>query len=709
MTRTVDIDIGGTFTDCFVVWDERTVSGKSLTTRHNLSLGFKRALKQAAAKLDLSFDEVLAQIDTLRYSTTIATNALVERKGPKLGLITTMGHEDTALIGKGSQWAHGLTNEEQRNVAGMRKPEPLIPKEMTVGLRERIDCLGKVVIPLKRDEVLEKVQYLVDKGCRGFVVSLLWSFLNPAHEQMVKQIIRDEYPDVYLGNAPVMLSSEVAPKLGEYPRTMTTILNAYLHAEMKEELTSLAEDLRDQGFHKPVLIVHNSGGTAKTSRTTAVATHNAGPVAGLLGAAYLAKNLYGYDNVIVSDMGGTSFDIGVMARGSIRFYQFNPIIDRWQVNISMIETKAIGAGGGSIAWMHPTYRTIQIGPQSAGSMPGPAALDMGGTQPTVTDADIVLGYIDPDYYLGGRTRLNKQRAVDAVRGQIAEPLGIEVEEAALRIKRIVDGNMGNEIFKETALKGFDPREFVLFSYGGAGPTHCSGYAGYVGVSRVVTFPFASVFCAFGASTMDIMHQYERSRHVVLFDPKSGGLFDDYELFNRTVEELQALAVRDMQGEGFDPGRIMWSLELEMRYGTQLNSARVPSPRVFLRDPGDVQAVLDAHTGEYKVVYGEIAAYPEGGVEVDTFVLKAMVPTDKHCFPQAPLAGADPGRARKGRRTGWWEDGPRQTDIYDRSLLEAGNVVEGHAVVEAEDTTCVIPGDKIFRIDAFLNGMIEDAE
>lgn len=707
MTKTIDIDIGGTFTDCFVVWNDQTVSGKSMTTRHNLSLGFKRALKEASGKLDLSLHEVLAGTDTLRYSTTIATNALVERKGPKLGLITTMGHEDTIYIGKGSQWAHGLTVDEQRNVAGMRKPVPLIPTEMTVGLRERVDCFGKAVIPLQREEILEKVQYLVDKGCRGFIVSLLWSFLNPTHEQMVKRIIQDEYPDVYLGNAPIMLSSEVAPKLGEYARTMTTILNGYLHAEMKEELTALAEDLRDEGFRKPVLIVHNTGGTAKTSRTTAVATHNAGPVAGLLGAAYLAKNLYDYDNVIVSDMGGTSFDIGVMARGSIRFYQFNPIIDRWQVNISMIETKAIGAGGGSIAWIHPNYKTVQIGPHSAGSMPGPAAFDLGGTQATVTDADIALGYINPDYYLGGRARLNKDRSFAAIKEHIADPLDIEVEEAALRIKRIVDGNMGNEIFKETALKGFDPREFVLFSYGGAGPTHCCGYAGYVGVKKIVTFPFASVFCAFGASTMDVMHQYEVSKHIIAFDPKSGSLLSDYDRFNGVVEELQRTAIRDMQGEGFDPGRIIFSLELEMRYGTQLNSARVPSPRVRVDSPEDVRAVLDAHTSEYKVVYGPIAAYPEGGVEIDTFVLKATVPSEKYSFPAFALEPADASAAHKAQRLVWWEEGPRDTNIYDRNLLRAGNVVEGPAVIEAEDTTYVIPAGKIFRIDQFLNGNIED--
>ncbi len=708
MSASIDIDIGGTFTDCFVVWDDKIVTGKSLTTRHNLSLGFKRALKECAGKLDISLEELLGKTDTLRYSTTIATNALVERKGPKLGLITTMGHEDLIYIGKGSQWAHGLTNEEQRNVARMKKPEPLVPIEMTVGVRERIDCFGNVVIPLRREEVLEKIQYVVDKGCRGFVISLLWSFLNPVHEQMIKRIIKEEYPDIYLGNVPIMLSSEVAPKLGEYARTMTTILNAYLHSEMKEELTTLAEDLRDEGYRKPILIVHNTGGTAKTSRTAAVATHNAGPVAGLLGAAHIAQNLYGYDNVIVSDMGGTSFDIGVMAKGHVRFYQFNPIIDRWLVNISMIETKAIGAGGGSIAWLHPTYGTIQIGPQSAGSMPGPAAFDMGGTEPTITDADIVLGYINPDYYLGGRAQLNKERSIEAIKTKIADPLGIEVEEAALRIKRIVDGNMGNEIFKETALKGFDPRDFVLFSYGGAGPTHCCGYASYVGVKKVVTFPFASVFCAFGASTMDVMHQYELSKHAILYDPKTASYLDDYEEFNRVVSELQQSAIRDMQGEGFDPERIVFTLELEMRYGTQLNSTRVPSPRLFVHSPEDVRAILDAHTQEYSYVYGAIGAFPQGGVEVDTFIIKASVPMTKHRFTRYPSNGANPVAALKARRLVWWEDGPRETNIYQRDSLRCGNVVEGPAIVEAEDTTYVIPEGKLFRIDEFLNGNIEDA-
>jgi N-methylhydantoinase A/acetone carboxylase, beta subunit len=320
----------------------------------------------------------------------------------------------------------------------------------------------------------------------------------------------------------------------------------------------------------------------------------------------------------------------------------------------------------------------------------------------------VLGYINPDYYLGGRNRLNKERSVEAIKSRIADPLGIEVEDAALRIKRIVDGNMGNEIFKETALKGFDPREFVLFSYGGAGPTHCCGYAGYVGVQKTVTFPFASVFCAFGASTMDVVHQYELSKHLILFDPKSGSLLDDYDAFNQAVEELQRVAVRDMQGEGFDPSRITWNLELEMRYGTQLNWARVPSPRVVVSSPDDVKAIIDTHTNEYINVYSALAAYPEGGVEVDTFILKAIVPIEKYRFPRFASEGADAGAARKGARQVWWDDGPCETSIYERGLLRSGNVVQGPAVIEAEDTTYVVPADKVFRLDEFLNGTIESA-
>ncbi|MDP6561170.1 MAG: hydantoinase/oxoprolinase family protein, partial [Candidatus Binatia bacterium] len=366
MLNSINVDIGGTFTDCFVVYQGKTAEGKSSTTRYNLSVGFMKAIQDALKKLDVSLKEVLQETEIVRYCTTIATNTLIERKGPKLGLITTAGQEDSIFIGRGRQWCDGSTFEERRNLARVQKPQPLIPREMVVGVRERVDCKGQVIIPLSREEVLEKVQYLVDQGSRGFVVSLLWSFLQPSHERMIKEVIEEEFPPSYLGNMPIILSSDLIPKHGEYYRAITTILNAYMHTELAEELRGLGEQLQDYGFKRALTIVDNSGGSASVIKMPAIRTYNSGPVAGVMGAPLLAKT-YELNNVILTDMGGTSFDIALLLKGQPQFYEFRPVIERWRVLISPLEVKAIGAGGGSIAWIDPLGR-LRIGPQSAGSM-----------------------------------------------------------------------------------------------------------------------------------------------------------------------------------------------------------------------------------------------------------------------------------------------------------------------------------------------------
>ena len=363
MKASIDVDIGGTFTDCFVAIDGKTMFTKTPTTGYNLSVGFMRALKNAAGILEVSLDELLRSTGIIKYSTTIAMNTLLQRSGPKLGLITTEGFEGTVVIGKAGRWEDGLSLHEARNMARVTKPEPPIPQEMTRGVKERIDSTGKVLRPLDEDDVLEKVQSLVNMGARGFVVSLLWSFANPDHEQKIKEIIETEYPDTYLGRVPVMLSSEVCPKAREYTRTVTVMLNAYLHQSMGEELSGMGDELRDYGYKKPLMMVHNTGGMAEVFRTSAVQTYNGGPVAGLIGGAYAGK-LLGFDNVVVADMGGTSFDLGCIVAGSTRFYQFRPIIDRWWVDATMLETRSIGAGGGSIAWRNPAMgNRLEVGPK----------------------------------------------------------------------------------------------------------------------------------------------------------------------------------------------------------------------------------------------------------------------------------------------------------------------------------------------------------
>jgi N-methylhydantoinase A/acetophenone carboxylase len=290
---------------------------------------------------------------------------------------------------------------------------------------------------------------------------------------------------------------------------------------------------------------------AKLTRTRVIDTYQSGPVAGIMGGAFRARSL-GIGNAICTDMGGTSFDLGLIVSGRPRYYSLRPVIDRWAVDLPLLEVKSIGAGGSSVAWLNAAFgNRLEVGPRSAGSMPGPACYGMGGTKPTVTDADVVLGYVNPENFLGGRMQLEAKRAQDAIRRHIAKPGGMSVEQAAYSIKRIVDQKMGVEIFKELVLKGFDPREFALFAYGGAGPTHCCGYAEALGIRRILLFPESSVFCAYGSSTLEVTHVYERARPLSLYDPASGAFLSDMQAFNDTVEGLEAELRRDMAAEGLD--------------------------------------------------------------------------------------------------------------------------------------------------------------
>ena len=636
-------------------------------------------------------------------------NRLIERKGPKLGLLITEGFEDTTLIGRASQWSDGVPLKYQRNIAGVDRPEPLIPKELIVGVRERVDSRGEFVRPLDEQDLLAKIQYLVDAGVRGFVVSLLWSFLEPAHERRIKEILEQEYHAAFLGAMPVFLSSDVAPRMYEYPRTMMTILNAYLHQSMYEELSGIGDELRDRGYGRPMMMIHNTGGMASVLRTSAVNTYNGGPVAGLMGSAFIG-GLYGYSNVVATDMGGTSFDIGMVAAGSPRFYQFMPIIDRWVVDATIVDCHSIGAGGGSIARVNELIANrVEVGPESAGSMPGPAAYNQGGTEPTVTDADVALGYVNPDNFHGGRIRLNRARAERALRERIAEPLGVSVQEAALAVRRIVDANMGQAIRRETVLKGFDPREFILFAFGGAGPTHCCGYARFAEMDRIVVFPFAPTFCAFGSSTMDVVHVYERSRHLHLLHPTTARYLDDYEAFNETVEALQNVARRDFSGEGYELSDVTYELELDMKFGGQLNVKRVSSPVLRLASEADVISVREAFEQEYSAAYSPLGLNPEAGIEIHNFVVRGRVAQAKPELERHAFVGEDPAGARATTRAAHWEGiGTVPTPVFDHELIRCGNVIDGPAIIEAEDTTIVIEPGWRYTLDEYLNGVMEHA-
>ena len=704
--NSIDIDVGGTFTDLVLNFDGQSLIKKVPTTPYDLSVCFSKVIEAGAASVGLTMDQLLPAIDMVRYSTTIALNRLIEKKGPRLGLITTEGHEDVVLIGRGAQWIDGTRVAERRNLAIQKKPDPLIPRDLIVGVKERIDSRGQIVRPLDEEDVRAKVRTLVNRGVRGFVVSLLWGFLNPKHEKRIKEIIRDEYKEFHIGFLPVVLGGQVVGKLGEYERTMAAILDAYLQRSMQIELSAMWDKLRDRGYTKPLLMIQSSGGIAEVFRTAASRTFNSGPVSGLMGAHHVAKTL-GYKNVVMSDMGGTSFDVGLVVEDSVRSYDFRPIIDRWMVGITMIKTFSIGAGGGSIAWLDKLLENrIQVGPKSAGSMPGPACFNPGGTEPTVTDADVVLGYLNPEFYYGGKLRLKKERAIQAIREKIAKPLGIEVEQGAQIIRKIVNGNMASAIMKEVHLRGYSPEEFILFVGGGAGATHVEGYM--ADIPKAITFNFSPVFCAFGSSTMDIMHVYEASKKITLMEPGTQRLAEDFSGYNSAVEKLIEQAKQDLVADGLSVDAARYVLELDMLYGGQFHVKRTLSPKLSLHSAADVLAVCAAFEKEFSEAFSPFVVNPEGGVFIESFILKAIVPTKKIELPRLKLEGNDPSPAAKGERPVFWTDagGFRPTPTFAYELLRPGNVVEGPAVVEGEYTTLVVPPSMRFSMDDRSLGVLE---
>jgi N-methylhydantoinase A/acetophenone carboxylase len=699
--NTIDIDVGGTFTDMVLTLDGETSYRKVPTTPYDLSVGFMQVVEEAAGEAGLSLDDLVGRVETVRYSTTVAMNRLLERSGPRVALMTTEGHEDATLIGKGAQWIDGTRIDERRALPHQHKPRPVVPRELIVGIKERIDARGEVIRPLDEAHVREQVRRLVDRGARAFVVSLLWSFVNPAHERAVKRIIREEYRDYHVGYLPVILSSEVVSRLGEYGRSNTAILDAYLQRSMQIELSGTWDKLRERGYRGPFFMIHNTGGCADLFKTTASRTYNGGPIAGLIGARDIARQL-GAHNVVTADVGGTSFDIGLVVRDSVRNYEFNPIIDQWMVSNTMLQSLSIGAGGGSIASInHALGDRLEVGPQSAGSYPGPVAYQLGGTEPTVTDANLVLGYLSPDQFFGGRMALDRDAAQESIRERIAEPLGLSVVEAAALIRRIIDDKMASAIRKEVTLRGYRPSEFTLFAFGGGGPTHVAGYMGEI--PRAVMFPFSPVFCAYGSSIMDVVHLYERSQRMMLLAPLTGAPAVDREAFNAMVRELMKEARREVEAEGLSWEDATVSLELDMLYGGQIHSKRASSPLLFMESEDDARAVYERFEHEFSEAFSPLAVNVPGGVYIETFVLRVAIPGQKLELPELELTSEE--AVPVGSRQAWF-DGWVDTPVYELEALAPGHTIAGPAIVQAAYTTAVIPPGRRFSIESHGLGILE---
>lgn len=692
--KRVSVDIGGTFTDCFVAWGDQCVQAKALSTHHNLAIGFNHALEDASAQLGVEVAELLAGVDSVRYATTLGTNALIERKGPRIGLLVTAGFISTVPIARARGYGEGLDPKRQADIPNAQRPEPLVSIPLIRQVRERIDYKGEVLLALDEADVRAQLRALVDQGAETIIVMLTNSVVNPVHELRIQEIFAEEYPAHLLGAVPMVLTHRVTGRKGEYGRAMSAIVDGFLHATMYYGLGTLELNLRDGGYDQPMLVVHNSGGMAQLNSTDALQTLHSGPVSGISAADELARqNSLG--GVVATDMGGTSFDIGIIVGGGAKHYDFFPVIDRFLVSVPMVHLVTLGAGGGSIASYDRLYSTVRIGPESAGSDPGPAAYDRGGLAPTVTDADLMLGYLDPANYAAGRIPLNPKRARFAIEEELCDPLDLDVIEAAKLIKKTVDTNMANGIAAELRAHGYDPKRFTILAYGGNGPLHACGIADALGVDRVVAPPFSSVFSACGASTINQMHIHEASTYTILFHAGTRQFLSDFSGFNAMVEALERRGREDLLRQGMAETDIRYRLELDMRYADQRLETTVVTEVNRLTATRDVIAIADAFFRRFGERYGDGSQTPEAGIRINTIRVCSYVEHPPVQFgdvrpPSGQPLEANPVSQRECFFVG--HDGPVPTRIYDEGALQPGVRVEGPAIITSTVTTYLVePG------------------
>ena len=687
------IDIGGTFTDCVIVDGAGAVTtAKAPSTPHDFARGVQDALKAASGKLDLELDELCSEITMLSHGTTVGTNAIIQKRGAKVGLITTRGHNDVIHIMRGSR---GLTGNEIRLVVHIpesQKPDPIIPKRLIEGVSERVDCFGKVIVKLNEEEAEAAIRRLLEKDVEAIAVCFLWSFLAPQHEARVKEMIADIAPNMF-----VTTSHELVPKWGEYERTAAVALNAYIGPLTTGYIAGVASDVEGLGYHQPLQITQCAGGTISVNRAMSapLLTLDSGPVAGVTGSQY-AGGLMGYDNIITTDMGGTSFDVGIIHDGKPAF-SYTSLVHQYAYYLSKVDIQTIGAGGGSKAWIDETSGMLRVGPESAGAAPGPACYGRGGDIATVTDADLLLGYLDAENFAGGSLTLDRAAAEAAIK-KIADPLGLSQLEAAAGIVKIAEFQMADLIRKVTIQKGFDPRDFVLFAFGGAGPVHAGVFAKELGVSKVIVpqRETASVWCAFGAAAADVLHVHERVN--MMRSP-----FDVVEL-NNVLGELENRAKAELTADEILPERQHLRFALDMRHKGQINEVEVEISGSSLAEV-DLPKLRDAFVGQYERQYGQGASLPGARLEIVTFRCRAAADPAKPRLTRADkmTATIDGAALRPARLVFWTEYSETiDTQVFNGEKLAPGNGVSGPAIVETADTTVVLHPEQTLAVDAFGN-------
>jgi N-methylhydantoinase A len=692
----IGIDVGGTFTDICVADESGKVAVYKTPTKPDIGSGVIDGLKLAAEARGLDLATFLGQVERFGHGSTVAVNALLQRRGVRTGVITTRGFGDTLWIARMMAMTTGLPPEHYTHYRRRRRPDPMVDRHHVGEVEERIDYKGHVIVALDPEKARRILRDLIDQGIEALAICTLWSFRNPVHERMLRAIANEIAPDLY-----VSLSSDIVPVIKEYERMATTTVNAYLGPVVRTYLAGMKAQLDVSGFARDFSMLNSIGGVIPPDEASLkpIQLLSSGPAGGALAAQIMAKQL-GEPNVLTADMGGTSFDAGVIVDYE-PLLKTEAVVGNLNLLSPMISIHSIGTGGGSIA--QAVDGRLKVGPQSAGSFPGPACYGRGGTMPTVTDANLVLGYLNPEYFLSGRMVLDAAASAETIRRAVAEPLGLSVLDAAAGIRRIADQQMADLLRQSTLERGYDPREFCLLPFGGAGPVHACDFGREAGVRSIVVPVTASVFSAQGILSADMRLVRQRSvlqRSVANASDRAQGL--DGTALERIFRELESDAEAASKRYGLGGASSHYfRRSVGMRYARQVHEITVPVEGP-LDTPEAVQRIVAGFDRIYEHRFGKGTGSRGASIEITNCHLHLV-----RVLPKMELAArSSEGRAAPAGRRKIYSQGWSEVPVYRWDDLPAGAELSGPALVDGAGTTVWVAPAYAARVDKFGNLRLE---
>lgn len=689
-TEVLAIDAGGTMADTFIIDDKGNfIVGKAQTTPEDESEGIVKSMSDALDQWNLKVKDIMPDLKTAVYSGTALLNQLVSRKGRRTGLIVNKGMEDFLRMGRGVQTYLGYSYEDRLHLNTHKYEPPLIPIDLVRGVTERIDLFGNVAIPLREEEVKKAVEELIDEDVEAIAISLLHSYANPEHERRVRDIARQIVSEKGK-NIQVYASVDYYPAFRELQRTNTVVVEASIADPSRKQLRKIDQRFRELGGKFDTRIMASHGGTISFEANELARTLVSGPIGGVVGSKELSSYL-GYDNVVCSDIGGTSFDIAMITQGEY-VYKYSPDMAKLVLAIPLLFMDSIGAGTGSYVRIDPHSKGITLGPDSAGYRVGTCWPEGNIDTVTVSDCHVVLGYINPDNFLGGHIKLDRERAYKAIEEQIAKPLGISVEKAAAGVIELLDYRMKYYLSSSISGKGYSPKDFVLFSYGGGGPLHTYGYTEDLGFEKVLIPAWAAGFSAYGCGAADFEYRNDASTLInVAPNATDGEKIREGKKLQAIWEDLKNNVIEEFKNAGIPKENVRFEFGCHMMYQGQLNDIEVASPVSKFETAEDWDKLTEAFEKLYSKVYHESAQSSEFGFTITTATVKGVTDVTKPKIPTEELQGeTPPSKSLKGTRNMYWRDGWVSAQIYEMAELRAGNKIHGPAIIEDPATTFIVP-------------------